>query len=278
MALRLLVADSRAERDAARDIEARVFLEAFGNTPDVMQREYGPYRAHSRFVAVIDDTDGSAVGAARLIVPNRTGAVKTLTDVAGEPWHLSVPDSLRAAGLAGRQVWDVASLAVAPTHRSGVAGHEVSVALVHGMYRYARNSGVEGLVTVLDDRVLHRLQQMGVPWTPMAGATSQSYLGSLASTPCVCLVESAGNAVRSRRPDLAAALVDGIFRSIASDPADLHPDRGAPSRTIAAGNPTNQPHVAPGTPSGWRPPAYRRDADFSGSASPTEAAVRPPGL
>ena len=267
MVLRLLVADSAPEWDAARQVEARVFLQAFGLTPDAMEREYGAYRDRSRFVTVIDDWDGSAVGSARLIVPDSTGEVKTLTDVAGEPWHLSVADSLRMAGLSGRPVWDVASLAVAPTHRSGAAGHEVSLALVHGMYRYAHNCGVEGLVTVLDDRVLHRLQDMGVPWTPMAGATSQSYLGSV-STPCVCLVGWAGEHVRAHRPDLAPALVDGMFRSIALDPADLLPGRGAPLAAGISGSPASQPPVQPGKPSGWRPPAYRRRGVLSDSPSP----------
>jgi hypothetical protein len=270
MALRLLVADSAAEWDAARHVEAGVFLEAFGLTPDVMEREYGAYHHRSRFVTVIDDWDGSAVGAARLILPDSTGEVKTLTDVAGEPWHLSVADSLRLAGLSGRPVWDVASLAVAPTHRSGAAGHEVSLALVHGMYRYSRNCGVEGLVTVLDDRVLRLLLDMGVPWTPMADA--KYYLGSV-STPCVCLVGCAADHVRAHRPDLAPALVDGRFRSIALDPGDLFPGRGAPLSIGATGSPTSRPEVKAGTTSGWRPPAYRRGGALSESPSRAQVTV-----
>jgi hypothetical protein len=276
MALRLLVADSAAERDAARHVEARVFLEAFGLTPDLMEREYGPYDDHSRFVTVIDGSDGSAVGSARLIIPDSTGHLKTLTDVAGDPWHLSVADSLRAAGLSGRPVWDVGSLAVAPPHRGGAAGHEVFLALVHGLYRYSRNCGVEGLVTVLDDRVLHLLQDMGVPWAPMAGAASKFFLGS-ACTPCVCLVGSAGEHVWAHRPDLAPALVDGMFRSIALDPADLFPGRGAPLSTGVTGSRPGQWPVEPGKPSGWRPPAYRRNGVFSETRGQAEAAVAQAG-
>ena len=171
MALRLLVAHSPAERDAAREVEARVFLQAFGNTPEVMEQEYGPYRGRSRFVTVIDDASDTALGAARLILPDDAGPVKTLVDVAGEPWHLSVPDSLRAAGLADRPVWDVASLAVDRRYRSGAAGAEVTLALCHGIFRYSRISGAQGLVTILDDRVLRLLRVMGMPWAPMAGAS-----------------------------------------------------------------------------------------------------------
>ena len=73
MTLRLLIAGSAAEEDAARQIEARVFLETFGNTPETMEQEYGRYADRSRFVTVIDDATGSAVGAARIIVPDAAG-------------------------------------------------------------------------------------------------------------------------------------------------------------------------------------------------------------
>jgi len=223
VALRLLVADTPAERDAARDVEGRVFMSAFGNTPDVMEREYGRYADRSRFVTVIDESDGSALGAARLVLPDRTGEVKTLTDVTGDPWRLSVPDSLQAAGLTGRPVWDVATLAVDRSHPARTAGAEVSLALCHGLFRHAQSGGAQGLVTILDDRVLRLLRVMGVPWTAMAGAASAYYLGSPASTPCVCLVDAIPGSVRT---DLAPAIVDGIFPSIVSDSSDLLPDRG----------------------------------------------------
>lgn len=271
MALRLLVAHSPAEREAAREVEAQVFLQAFGNTPDVMEQEYGPYRDRSRFVTVIDDSDGSALGAARLILPDDTGSVKTLTDVAGDPWHLSVPDSLRAAGLSDRPVWDVASLAVDRRYRSGAAGAEVTLALCHGLYEYSRISGAQGLVTILDDRVLRLLRAMGLPWTAMAGATSQDYLGSPASTPCICLIDALAEGARARRPDLAPALVDGVFRSIARDPADLLPGRGRGSARAGAtaGSRPELPVLPPRDTSGWRSPTGRRPEVSAASPAST---------
>ncbi len=246
-----------------------MFLQAFGNTPEVMQQEYGPYDDRSRFVTVIDDSTGRAVGTARIILPDATGEVKTLTDVAGAPWHLSVPDSLRAAGLSGSPVWDSATLAVHPRHRRNATGAEVTLALVHGLWRYTRLSGVRGAVTVLDDHVLASVQELGVPWTPMVGATSQSYLGSPASTPCLLLIESFAESIRARRPELAPCLVDGTFRSIALDPADLLPGRGASVPEIAA---SSLPSPAMAPRSGWRPPAYRRSHVSSGSPTTTAGA------
>ncbi|NEK59261.1 hypothetical protein GCU56_15450 [Geodermatophilus sabuli] len=258
MPLRLLIAHSPTERAAAREVEARVFLQAFGNTPEVMEEEYGPYGDRSRFVVVIDDASGSALGAARLILPDGTGMVKTLADVAGEPWRLSVPDSLRAADLAGRPVWDVASLAVDRRYRSGAAGAEVTLALCHGLFQYSRLCGADGLVTILDDRVLRLLRAMGVPWAAMAGATSREYLGSPASTPCICLVDAIGESIRATRPDLAPAVVEGVFRSIALDPADLFPGRGGSLPEAAVSRQPARTAAPRRDTSGWRPPTHRR--------------------
>ncbi len=256
MALRLLIAHTPAERDAARRVEERVFLQAFGNTPEVMEQEYGPYESRSRFVAVVDDADGTALGAARFVLPDEAGEVKTLTDVAGEPWRLDTADALAAVGLTGRPVWDVATLAADPRFRTGSAGAELSLALCYGIGRFALNCGVPGLVAVLDDRVLRLLQFMGLPWQPMAGATSRFYLGSPASTPCVFLVDDGTDSVRARRPDLVPALVDGVFGSITVDPADLAPHRGAPLPDLDR----RPEHPLPPRrdTTGWRPPTANR--------------------
>jgi hypothetical protein len=269
MALRLVVAHTPAERDAAREVEARVFLQAFGNTPEVMEQEYGPYESRSRFVTVIDDGGGAALGVARLILPDAAAPVKTLVDVAGEPWHLDVADSLRTVGLSGRPVWDVGSLAVDRRYRSGASGAEVIVALCHGVHRYSLNCGVEGLVTVLDDRILRVVRAMGMPWTAMAGATSQYYLGSPASTPCVMIMSSVAGSIRTRRPDLAPAVVDGVLSSIASDPADLLPGRGAAQPVVAGPSEPDRPVVSRRDTSGWKPPTLRRAGAVVGSSSRT---------
>ena len=228
MGLRLIVADSAAERAAARAVEARVFLETFGNTPETMAAEYDPYEDRSCFVVVLDEADGTACGVARLLVQDDAAEVKTLTDVAREPWSLPLPGTLRAAGLTGGPIVDVATLAVDARYRRGAGGVEVTLALCHGLYAWARDRGAEALVAVLDDAVLRLLQSMGIPMDPMPGATSEFYLGSPASTPAICPIAAVPGSMRTRRPDLAPAIVDGVFRTVAADPADLHPDRGLP--------------------------------------------------
>ncbi len=257
MALRLLVAHTPAERDAARRIEGAVFLQAFGNTPEVMEEEYGAYEARSRFVVVLDEESGSVIGAARFIV-DAPGAepVKTLVDVAGAPWHVEPGSALAAAAPAGGPVWDVASLAVDRRFRAGASGAEVTLALCHGIHEYSRRSGVEGWVTVLDDRVLRLQRMMGIPWQTMPGAASQPYLGSAASTPCTLVIATIEPHMRSSRPDVAPAIMDGVLRSIALDTSDLSADRGAllsdPDSLPACLFPARRDNT------GWRPPTSGR--------------------
>ena len=258
MALRLLIAHTPAERYAAREVEAQVFLQAFGNTPEVMEQEYGAYQERSRFVTVIDEEAGVALGVARLILPDAEGPVKSLVDVAADPWHLDGAASLRAAGLGGGQVWDVGSLAVDRRFRTGASGAEVTVALCHGVLQHSLAAGTDGLVTILDDRILRVVRAMGMPSQPMEGATSRSYPASPASTPCVMRMDAVAESIRTRRPELATAIVDGVFRSIVVDQADLSADRAAP---LDPPDPMPARSAAPRRDTtAWRPPTARPQA------------------
>jgi len=80
---------------AALDCEASVFLKAYGNTPEQLAEEYGPYAAASVFIGIYEP-GGDAVGAVRLIRPTGLG-LKTLHDVSRPPWSLDVPRMARAA-------------------------------------------------------------------------------------------------------------------------------------------------------------------------------------
>ena len=81
--------------ESARQCEEDVFLQAFGNTRAQLDEEYGPYDDQSVFVAVADES-GHVVGACRLITPGSAG-LKTLNDVARQPWGI---DGVRSASAA----------------------------------------------------------------------------------------------------------------------------------------------------------------------------------
>jgi hypothetical protein len=104
---------------------------------------------------------------------------------------------------------------------------------------------------------------MGIPWLLMPRAASRPYLGSAASTPCTLAIATIEPHMRSSRPDLAPAIMDGVLRSIAVDPSDLSADRGAllsepdfpPTRLFPARRDTR----------GWRPPTSGRPAVRNGT-------------
>src|ERR1700722_10662684 len=84
--------------EIARDLERRVFLDAFGNTPALLAQEYEPYEAASFFVCVIDHRRQVCAAMLRVIVPIENGpGLKSLRDV--EPtWGASASELLAASG------------------------------------------------------------------------------------------------------------------------------------------------------------------------------------
>src|SRR5690349_17152295 len=77
--LYLLPADDPAA-ELARAVERSVFFEFFGNTPDLLADEYGPFEPASRFLLVLDHEMMRPAGTCRLIEPTAAGN-KTVTDL-----------------------------------------------------------------------------------------------------------------------------------------------------------------------------------------------------
>src|SRR4051794_31376719 len=98
------------ELEAALRCESQVFLDAYGNTPEEFDVEYGPYETSTGYMAVFQE-DGEAVAAARFIAPGAAG-LKTLNDVSRPPWEVDGLRSARAAGVDPTRTWDVATIAV----------------------------------------------------------------------------------------------------------------------------------------------------------------------
>lgn len=115
-----------------RRLESNVFGEFFGDTPELLAREYGPYDAASTFLVVVDTERERAAGAIRVIEPSPK-SLKTLVDmgmmglpVGSRLWRNGIADLSRVA--------DIGSLAVRKSYRSG--RHEVSSMLYGLLYRY----------------------------------------------------------------------------------------------------------------------------------------------
>jgi hypothetical protein len=164
----------------ARACEAEVFLRAYGNTEADFVREYGPYEHASRFIA-LTDSDGTVVGACRVIAPSPAG-LKTVNDVSRSPWSVDGIRAVKVAGADVSQAWDVATIAVLP---DAAITPLASAALYHGLVMATRANGVRWIVMMLDERARRLLAMAGFVARPIPGTSPAPYLGSPASTPLV---------------------------------------------------------------------------------------------
>jgi hypothetical protein len=182
----------------ASELVGAVFLEKFGNTPEQMEEEYGPYKDQIRYLVVIDHegANGPTVSGAIEIIENGPAGFKSLNDLQREPWQASLSEMAQHNPAFGEKfnpetTWDIASLAVAPEYRgrTNLAGNQSSAALFRGLCHWSQENGITSWVAVLDDKVLEKVvQPLGQPFAhyedPNLG--SKPYLGSPASTPVYC--------------------------------------------------------------------------------------------
>lgn len=176
--LRFVLDPAGAELDAALACEAEVFSTTYGNTAEEFEEEYGPYEDHTGFMTVLDET-GTALATTRFIAPGPAG-LKTLNDVAREPWHADGARSARAAGIDPARTWDIATISVrrAPNRNALCAA-----ALYHGIAAAGRANGVESVVMIMDARARRLLSASGLHPQVLPGTGEGSYLGSERSTP-----------------------------------------------------------------------------------------------
>lgn len=191
---------------AGRDCEAEVFLAWFGNTREQLAEEYGPYDDASVFIVLADEA-GDALGACRLIVPGGRG-LKTLDDLAGEPWLVDPQRSASAAGLDPSRTWDIATLGV----RRGLkaTGLLAAAALYHGLILASQVNPFDSIVSVMDDSVRELLVSIGMITHVLPGAGSATYLGSPSSTPVYGHNAAMLDGQRRLAPDAHRLIAQGI--------------------------------------------------------------------
>jgi hypothetical protein len=167
-----------AVRDAARECEAAVFLDRYGNTADQWAEEYGPYDPASIFISVTDRL-GFTVAAMRIIVPSTIG-LKSVTDLARPPWSIDGGRAARAAGLVEAQTWDVATIAI---RRNVSRGGLLAAAMYHAVFRGTRANNIRWIVMIMDVRARRLLDAAHIHTQLLPGTRPAPYLGSAASVP-----------------------------------------------------------------------------------------------
>jgi len=221
------------ESALARAVEREVFGEWFGNSPDLLDAEYGPYEDATTFLVVLDHRRGLPAGMIRLVTPSAAG-FKSLDDL--QPgWGVTAADACARTGIAPdpAEVLDVVTVAVDRDYRGRAADGTISLALYQGVVQTARARGLRWLVTILDLVVLDLINGLTTaPFRRYRGVEPCSYLDSPASLPVYCdLVEY--------RARLAAAdpAMDGIlFEAVGLEAAvrPLTPSRSTPRAADAA--------------------------------------------
>ena len=170
-----------------RSLEATVFATYYGNTPQVLAEEYGPYEDHSKFIVMIDHEHHEVVGVARFVLPSDMG-LKSLNDLAhpDSPWHQDAVDAedwLRQLSLPSHGTADLATIAVAPGHGSHGRAPGAFACLCSAGVRWSRVNGITHWVCIIDTIALDLIQAWGRPLNTIPGTSMKPYLGSEASAP-----------------------------------------------------------------------------------------------
>jgi hypothetical protein len=211
----------------AKRVEREVFEECFGDTPDTLAAEYGSFDAASIFLYVVDHRDGTTAGMMRIITPSPTG-LKTLNDLA-PVWGTSLAEAVPDPALVNAgHTWDVATLAVAASHRGRRSAGVVAMALYQAISLLGWHNGVQWLTATLDLVVLDLVQRAcGHPFAPFRGAEPGPYLGSPASLPVYCDAVRHEARTALMHPDTHAFLFEGRgLEDLVSHPASWDVPRG----------------------------------------------------
>jgi hypothetical protein len=233
-----LFAGDEPGAELGRWLENAVFLEAFGNTPDQLAREFGPYEQSTLFICVVDHLRRLPAGVMRVVLPSPAGS-KSLNDLAlvwGEPAETVI----ERTGLALDRActWDIATMAIAREYRGKAAAGLVSMGLYQSLSLAARSWGAEWFVAILDLPVFRLIRwKLRLIFAGFKGITALPYLGSAASIPAWCDVVAAERRLEATDPYLYEILVVGKGLEPAVRPLDLSrcPCLTARPREAAAG-------------------------------------------
>ncbi len=238
-------ADPAAE--LARHVERVVFLETFGNTPELLAKEYAPYEDASVFLCVVDHLRRVPAGTMRIVLPSPAG-FKTLDDtppVWGEPVTAMAARTEIDIDLA--RTWDIATLAVAPEYRGKATMGLVSMGLYQALAMASTRCGIAWLLAILDVPVFRMIRwRLRMPMAGFEGVAARPYLGSPASMPVWCNVGDTERRLAVSDPDLHDLYFKGVGMEPALQPLDLAGTAGllVEPPLLRAPRPAGRPHSA----------------------------------
>jgi hypothetical protein len=182
---------------AARECEAAVFWNAYGNTREQLDDEYGPYEDDSAFIALAEH-GGDVVAVCRVIRPGVAG-LKTLNDLSRQPWGVDGRRAARAAGVDPARTVDVATIGV--RHGLGRGRALAAVALYHGIVAVTRANNLPFVVMLMDERARRLLTAVGCETQLLPGTRGGPYLGSAITYPLWANVPTMMDRQRAVNPE-----------------------------------------------------------------------------
>lgn len=219
--LYILGGDERAA-ELARWVEREVFLEYFGNTPELLAHEYDRFESSSFFLCVIDHLRRRPAGVIRIIVNSPVG-LKSLQDIE-HGWEVSVDDVCARTGIEMDldEVWDVATLAVTSDYRGAATSGLVSAALYQGVGGIFTAHRVRWMIAILDLVALDLVQgAVQRPFQRFKGLEPRRYLDSPSSLPVWADWDEYLPRLKMIAPDDYALFVEGRgMESAVSLPGD----------------------------------------------------------
>lgn len=168
----------------ARHVERVVFDQWFGNSPELLDAEYGPYEASSVFLTIIDHRRRLPAGMARITFPSPIG-FKTLHDIEAI-WHQPVADVLGRTGLEWdlTRVCDVLGIAIMPEYRGKATDGLLTVSVLQFVVQSLLHIGGRYGITEIDTVVLEYLQaSISHPYQQFPGLEPVRYLDSPSTVP-----------------------------------------------------------------------------------------------
>jgi len=221
--------------ELARHVERVVFLETFGNTPELLIKEYAPYEEVSIFLCVVDHRRHLPAGTMRVLLPSGLG-FKTLDDTV-PVWGEDIPTMAARTGIDIdlTRTWDIATLAVAPEYRGKATMGLVSMGLYQALALATPRCGIEWLLAILDLPVFRMIRwKLRMPMAGFKGVTAQPYLGSPASMPVWCNVSDTERRIAASDPAIHDLYFKGVGMEPAMRPLDLSSTDGLVPRAAGA--------------------------------------------
>jgi hypothetical protein len=164
----------------ARQVERETFEETFGNDPDCMANEYGPYEESSLFFLAIDVVLGAPAGMLR-VIHNSPAGLKTLVDMEDStktPTAVPATEVMRYHGIDDlNRCWDGATAAVRPQYRRRLA--TVHVQVLRACYAAAIRENIAHYVSIQDAPVYRLMRRfLGSHLVPLANTSPFTYMNA----------------------------------------------------------------------------------------------------